>query len=110
MTAVVVVTATVVLLRRRSRGGRDLWDPVVLPHPPVDRIYDRALVRPVWWLARLVKAGDRDVVEGWADGTGASVRGVGWLLRKAQSGDVQTYLLVVVVGAAAVAVAAGALA
>jgi NADH-quinone oxidoreductase subunit L len=110
MTLVVVVSGVYVLRRWRDRKGWDVFEPVVLPHPPIDRVYDRGLVRPVWLLSRVVKAGDRDVVEGWADGTGASVRGLGWLLRKAQSGDVQTYLLVVVVGAAAVAVAAGALA
>ena len=110
MTAVVAATAALVLWRRQRRGGRDLFDPVVLPHPPVDRLYDAVLVRPTRVLARVVKAGDRDVVQGWADGTGASVRGLGRLLRLAQSGDVQTYLMVVVVGAAAVAVAAGALA
>jgi len=47
------------------------------------------------------------VVEAYADGAGASARGLGRLLRLAQTGNVQTYLMVVVVGAAALAVAAG---
>ena len=107
MTALVAVTALVVLLLWRSRG-RELWPRVVVPHPPVDRLYDAALVRPVRWLARLVVAADRDVVDGYADGAGATAKGVGGLLRLAQNGNVQTYLMVVVVGAAALAVVAGA--
>ncbi len=67
-------------------------------------------MRPVRWLAQLVRAGDRDVIDGYADGAGASARGIGGLLRLAQTGNVQTYLVVVVVGAAAVAVLAGAVA
>ena len=55
-----------------------------------------------------VRASDRDVIDGYADGAGASARGLGGLLRLAQSGNVQTYLMVVVVGAAAVAIVAGA--
>jgi NADH-quinone oxidoreductase subunit L len=57
-----------------------------------------------------VRAGDRDVVDAYAEGAGASARGLGWVLRLAQNGNVQAYLLVVVVGAAVVAVAAGAMA
>ena len=61
-------------------------------------------------LAILARAGDRDVIDAYADGAAASTRGLGWLLRRAQNGSVQGYLMVVVVGAAAVAVAAGVLA
>jgi NADH-quinone oxidoreductase subunit L len=109
MTALVAATAVVVLLVWRARGP-DLWPRLVLPHPPVDRVYDLAVVRPVRRLAQLVRAGDRDVIDGYADGAGASARGLGGLLRLAQTGNVQTYLMVVVVGAAAVAVVAGAVA
>ena len=84
-----------------------MWPRVVLPHAPVDRVYELAVVRPVRWLAQVVKAGDRDVIDGYADGAGASARGIGGLLRLAQNGNVQTYLMVVVVGAAAAAVLAG---
>jgi NADH-quinone oxidoreductase subunit L len=107
ITGVVALTATVVLLVWRARG-RTLWPRVVVPHPPVDRLYDVALVRPVRWLSGLAVAGDRDVIDGYADGAGATARGVGGLLRRTQTGNVQAYLLAVVVGAAAVAVVAGA--
>ncbi len=107
MTALVVVTAVVVHGQWRRAGGRDPWHPFVLPHPAVDRVYQVGVVGPVQWLARLVRAGDRDVIDGYADGAGAVTRGLGWALRRAQAGNVQTYLMVVVVGACAVAVAAG---
>ena len=69
-----------------------------------------ALVRPVLALSRAVVIGDRDVVDSYAEGAGASARGLGWLLRAAQNGNMQVYLMVVVVGATALAVAAGVLA
>jgi len=107
VTGLLALTAAVVVWQWRRSGGRDPWHPFVLPHPPVDRVYDFAVVRPVQQLARLVRAGDRDVIDTYADGAGAATRGAGWLLRRAQSGNVQAYLVVVLVGACAVAVAAG---
>ena len=106
MTALVAATIAVVVALW-ARRGRDMWPRVAVPHPPIDRLYDAALVRPVRWLARVVRAGDRDVIDAYADGAGASARGMGRLLRVAQTGNVQTYLMVVVVGATALAVAAG---
>jgi NADH-quinone oxidoreductase subunit L len=108
MTTLVVLTAAGVLWRWRRAGGRDPWHPYLLPHPAVDQVYDLGVVRPVRLLARAVRAGDRDVVDAYADGAGSSARGLGWALRRAQTGNVHTYLMVVVVGACALAVAAGA--
>ncbi|MGZ8737208.1 MAG: NADH-quinone oxidoreductase subunit 5 family protein [Nocardioides sp.] len=109
MTLLVAATVAGVLVAWRRRG-RDMWPRVVVPHPPVDRLYELGVVRPVRRLAVVVRAGDRDVVDGYVSGVGASVRGLGRLLRMAQTGNVQTYLMVVVVGATALAVAAGVLA
>ncbi len=109
MTALVVATAVAVLLAYR-RHGREMWHKVVLPHPPVDWVYDRAVVRPVRGMAQAVRVSDRDVVDGWASGAAGGVRVLGGLLRRAQGGNVQAYVMVVVLGAVAVAVAAGALA
>jgi NADH-quinone oxidoreductase subunit L len=107
MTGLVAAAVLGVAWAWRRSGGRDPWHPYVLPHPPVDRLYDVGLVRPVVVLARLVRAGDRDVIDAYADGAGASARGLGGLLRLAQNGNVQAYLVVVVLGACALAVAAG---
>ena len=81
-----------------------------MPHPPIDWVWDRFLVRPVRRLALVVRAGDRDVIDAYAGGAAATARGAGGLLRRTQTGSVQGYLMVVVVGAAAIAVAAGLLA
>jgi NADH-quinone oxidoreductase subunit L len=109
MTLLVIVTATVVLVLYKRRG-REMWSAVVVPHPPIDWVWDRFLVRPVRRLALVVRAGDRDVIDAYADGAAASARGVGGLLRRTQTGSVQGYLMVLVVGAAAIAVVAGVLA
>jgi NADH-quinone oxidoreductase subunit L len=107
MTVLVAATVALVLVAYR-RHGREMWHRIVLPHPPVDWVYEMAVVSPVRRLARVVRAGDRDVVDAYVEGAGVSVRGVGRLLRVAQNGNVQAYLMVVVVGAVAIAVAAGA--
>jgi NADH-quinone oxidoreductase subunit L len=108
LTGLVLVVVVLVLVRRRSRGG-DLWRPVALPYPGIDAVWDGMLVRPVRRLALVAQAGDRDVIEAYVDGAAASARGLGALLRRTQDGAVQRYLMVVVVGAVAVAVLAGAL-
>ncbi len=110
MTVLVAVTALGVTWLWRSRDRRDPWPGAHIAHPRTDEIYDGGLVRPVQRLALMVRAGDRDVVDAYADGAGASARGLGWVLRLAQNGNVQGYLMVVVVGAAALALAAGVLA
>jgi len=110
MTVLVVATGGLVAWSWQRSGGREPWSPFVLPHPPVDRIYAAGVVRPVGWLARLARANDREVIEGYVEATGAFTRGLGWLLRRAQTGNVQTYLMVVVVGACAAAVVAGVIA
>lgn len=107
MTVLTVAVGVLVVLRWRKAEGRDPWRLPGLPHPAVDRMYDVGLVRPIGGLARLVRAGDRDVIDAYADGAGASARGLGWLLRRTQTGNVQVYLMAVVVGAAALALAAG---
>ncbi|HEX4977676.1 MAG TPA: proton-conducting transporter membrane subunit, partial [Nocardioides sp.] len=109
MTGLVALTVVGVLLAYR-RHGREMWHKVVLPHPPVDWVYDRGVVRPVRFLASAVRVSDRDVVDGWASGAAGGVGVLGRVLRRAQGGNVQSYVLVVVLGAVAVAVAAGALA
>jgi NADH-quinone oxidoreductase subunit L len=105
MTLLVLASAAVTLLLLRRPGP---WHRFSMPRPAIDRLYDHGVVAPVRWLARLVRAGDRDVVDGYARGAGATATGAGRLLRLAQGGSVQLYLMVVVIGAAVIAVAAGA--
>ncbi len=98
-----IVAVLVLVLWRRglSRVGTERE-----PHP-VDVVYDRGVARPARRLAGLVVAGDRDVLDRSATGTGRLARGAAGLLRLAQNGDAQRYALVAVVGAVALAVAAG---
>jgi NADH-quinone oxidoreductase subunit L len=110
MTALVVVTGLLVAWLWLRSGQQDPWHPYVIPYAPVDRVYDVGVVQPTWFLARLVRAGDRDVIDAYANAASASTRGLGWVLRTAQNGNVQGYLMVVVVGAAALALAAGVMA
>jgi NADH:ubiquinone oxidoreductase subunit 5 (subunit L)/multisubunit Na+/H+ antiporter MnhA subunit len=110
MTAVVLVSAGVWLWLWRRNDGSDPWAPPVQEVvPPIDRAYDLLVVRPVDVAAGAVVLHDRDVVDTYADGAGATARGLGWALRLAQNGNVQAYLMVLVVGVAALAVAAGVL-
>ena len=65
------------------------------------------IVRPVWALARTVVATDRDVVDFYVLGSGRTARWLGGALRRLQSGNVSTYLSLLVAGVVVLAVAAG---
>ena len=71
----------------------------------VDTATRAVVVRPVRALARLVAAGDRDVVDAYVRGAAASARGAGWALRRTQTGGTTGYLTWLAVGAVVVAVA-----
>jgi NADH-quinone oxidoreductase subunit L len=110
MTALVVVVGALTIYLWQRYGGQDPWPtPAREIEPPVDHLYDLGVVRPIRVLARAVVAGDSDVIEAYVGGAGAGARGLGRVIRLAQNGNVQTYLMVVVVGAAAVALVAGVL-
>jgi NADH-quinone oxidoreductase subunit L len=105
-TGLVVAVAAVVLLLwpgRLARLGTES------ERHPVDVAYDRGVARPVRRLARLVVAGDRDVLDESASGSARLTGRAAGLLRLAQNGDGQRYALMAVVGAVALAVAAGVL-
>jgi len=108
VTVLVVLVGIVVAVAWARRREGDLWRPRRVPHPEVDVAYDVAVVRPVGRLAVFTRFYDREVIGGWVDAAAGSARGLGRVLRLAQNGNVQAYLMVVVVGAVAVAVAAGA--
>jgi NADH-quinone oxidoreductase subunit L len=105
-TGLVVGTGLVVLLLwNRGLSGLGTARELHL----VDVVYDRGVARPVRQLSRLVVAGDRDVLDESATGSARLAAGAAGLLRLAQNGSAQRYALMAVVGAVALAVAAGVL-
>jgi NADH-quinone oxidoreductase subunit L len=107
---------------RRAYEGDGLVDPApallgpLRPHAAagfhVDAAYAAAFVRPTQAAARLVRFLDRAVVDTYVRATAAAPGRLGALTRRAQTGNVQTYLSVLVAGAlvlafAAILVAAG---
>ncbi|MFE5514675.1 NADH-quinone oxidoreductase subunit L [Streptomyces sp. NPDC056529] len=76
----------------------------------LDAVHRAAFVRPVLAAASLVRFLDREVVETYVRGAAGSAKGLGWLVRRAQTGNVQTYLSALLAGSVVLAIAAVALA
>ncbi|MEU7579707.1 NADH-quinone oxidoreductase subunit L [Streptomyces sp. NPDC041068] len=72
----------------------------------LDAVYAALFVRPVQASARLVRFLDREVVETYVRGAGAAPRWLGAAVRRAQTGNVQTYLSALLAGTVVLAVAA----
>ncbi|MER7044521.1 NADH-quinone oxidoreductase subunit 5 family protein [Streptomyces jumonjinensis] len=72
----------------------------------LDAVYHRLFVRPVLAGAELVRFLDREVVDAYVRGAGTGANGLGWLVRRAQTGNVQTYLGALLAGSVVLAVAA----
>lgn len=72
----------------------------------LDALYTALFVRPVQQAARLVRFLDRTVVDTYVDGSGAATRLLGAAVRRAQTGNVQTYLSVLLAGSLVLAIAA----
>ncbi|MFF2192192.1 NADH-quinone oxidoreductase subunit L [Streptomyces sp. NPDC058157] len=71
----------------------------------LDAVYDRLFVRPVRAGASLVRFLDREVVDTYVRGAGAGPRLLGSLVRRAQTGNVQSYLSALLAGAVVLAIA-----
>jgi NADH-quinone oxidoreductase subunit L len=91
-----------------------LWKRGADPRPALlenefwlDTVYQRAIVGPVRGAARLVVAGDNDVVDGWVLGFGRAGTLASAGFRRLQTGNVQTYLTGAVIGVVVLAVLAG---
>ncbi len=82
-----------------------LRDPLVAGYR-LDALYDALAVRPTRALASLVRVTDRDVVDAYVRGSGVGARLLGAAVRATQTGNVQTYLTVLLAGAVALAVGA----
>ncbi|NGO69334.1 NADH-quinone oxidoreductase subunit L [Streptomyces boncukensis] len=64
----------------------------------LDAVYAALVVRPVAASARLVRFLDREVVDAYVRGAGAGPRLLGAAVRRAQTGNVQTYLSALLAG------------
>ncbi|MGW6641114.1 NADH-quinone oxidoreductase subunit 5 family protein [Streptomyces iakyrus] len=71
----------------------------------LDAVYLTLLVRPVQAGASLVRFLDREVVETYVRGAGALPRWLGTAVRRAQTGNVQTYVSALLAGTVVLAVA-----
>lgn len=76
----------------------------------LDAVYDRLFVRPVRGAAALVRFLDREVVDSYVRGAGLGPRLLGGLVRRAQTGNVQSYLSALLAGAVVLAIATAVLA
>ncbi|MEV4946202.1 NADH-quinone oxidoreductase subunit L [Streptomyces sp. NPDC053755] len=72
----------------------------------LDAVYSALFVRPVLAGASLVRFLDREVVDTYVGGAGTGTRWLGWLVRRAQTGNVQTYLSALLAGSVVLAIAA----
>ncbi|MBO8191362.1 NADH-quinone oxidoreductase subunit L [Streptomyces oryzae] len=72
----------------------------------LDALYSATVVRPVRSAARLVRFLDREVVDGYVAGAGRGSRLLGAAVRRAQTGNVQTYLGALLTGSLVLAVIA----
>ncbi|MFJ3825192.1 NADH-quinone oxidoreductase subunit 5 family protein [Streptomyces nodosus] len=71
----------------------------------LDALYEALFVRPVRAGASLVRFLDREVVETYVRGAGALPRLLGAVVRRAQTGNVQTYVSALLAGTVVLAVA-----
>ncbi|MCL6735660.1 NADH-quinone oxidoreductase subunit 5 family protein [Streptomyces neyagawaensis] len=72
----------------------------------LDAVYETLFVRPVQAGARLVRFLDREVVDTYVRGAGALPRLLGAAVRRAQTGNVQTYVSALLAGTVVLVVAA----
>ncbi|MEU9862871.1 NADH-quinone oxidoreductase subunit L [Streptomyces sp. NPDC047971] len=72
----------------------------------LDALYTAVFVRPVLAAASLVRFLDREVVDTYVNGAGTGTQWLGWLVRRAQTGNVQTYLSALLAGSVVLAIAA----
>ncbi|MFJ8626222.1 NADH-quinone oxidoreductase subunit L [Kitasatospora sp. NPDC093550] len=87
--------------------GRTLLGPLFGPARHgfgVDRLYRALFVQPVLGAARLVRFLDREVVEGYVQGSGIGANLLGRAVRLAQTGNAQTYLSALLAGVVLLAV------
>ncbi|MFC7307550.1 NADH-quinone oxidoreductase subunit L [Streptomyces monticola] len=72
----------------------------------LDAVYAALFVRPIESMATLIRFLDREVVDTYVRGAGTAPRWLGAVVRRAQTGNVQTYLSALLAGSVLLAVAA----
>ncbi|MFE3073149.1 NADH-quinone oxidoreductase subunit L [Streptomyces sp. NPDC059247] len=93
--------------------GRALLGPLHGPAADgfhLDAVHRTLFVRPVLAAASLVRFLDREVVDTYVSGAAGSAKVLGRLVRRAQTGNVQTYLSALLAGSVVLAIVAVALA
>ncbi|UGY93072.1 NADH-quinone oxidoreductase subunit L [Streptomyces gobiensis] len=70
----------------------------------LDAVYDRLFVAPVRASAQLVRFLDREVVDAYVSGAGTTAGWLGTAVRRAQTGNVQTYLSALLAGSIVLAI------
>jgi NADH-quinone oxidoreductase subunit L len=70
----------------------------------VDELYNFIVTRPLFWISRTVlnRGVDSFVIDGIVDGTGITVETGGEIARRAETGNVQSYAFVYLLGAVAI--------
>ncbi|MCD0482056.1 NADH-quinone oxidoreductase subunit L [Streptacidiphilus sp. ASG 303] len=88
--------------------ARTLLGPLLTPATRgfgLDRLYAAVFAAPTAAAARLARFLDREVVEGYVQGSGLGARLLGAAVRRAQNGNAQAYLGALLAGAVVLAVA-----
>jgi NADH-quinone oxidoreductase subunit L len=113
----IIAAITTVLAVLGALPAYSLWQRGADPRPlllereyGVDPAYQRLVVVPVRWLAKLTVGGDQDVIGAYVRATGRAGVLASAGFRKLQTGNVQTYLTGAVVGVVALAILAGVIA
>ncbi len=69
----------------------------------IDDVYDLIIVQPARVMARVVGFLDTEVVDAYVRGAGITARGLGGLLRRVQTGNIQLYLTALFTGVIVIA-------
>jgi len=89
---------------RLARSLRGLYE-LLLDKYYIDELYDRLVSRPLFFISRYVlfRGVDSIAIDGLVEGAGVSVETGGELARRAETGNVQHYALVYLLGAIGIA-------
>ena len=92
------------LPKRWANSLRGLYQ-VLLRKYYIDEIYNMFIGRPLFWISQFVlfRGVDSGLIDGIVDGTGVGVEGSGEGLRRIETGNVQHYAFVYLVGVVAIA-------